>query len=159
MEQDLKKQLVHSIFQFKRLVSTGFGVDTFENKGDINITELILMNAIAENSVDSENNVFMPDIRGYLSISKAAVSQMLRSLEKKGYIEREIDKSNRRNLIVTLTTEGHEVLEGKHEEFSNRLEKIICHLGEDDVRQMIAIVNRMIEIINKLNDEAKEELK
>lgn len=76
---------------------------------------------------------------------------MLGSLEKKGFINRDIDKGNRRNLIVTLTPEGRRNLEHQYSEFSDRLEKIISRLGEDDVRQMVTIVNRMIEITNEID--------
>lgn len=153
MDQNLEVQLVHSIFQFKRLISSGLGMDAAENKSGLNMTELILMNGFANNTYDSDTNVALSDIREYLAISKGAVSQMLGSLEKKGFINRDIDKNNRRNLIVTLTPEGHEILERQYDDFSNRLEKIISRLGADDVRQMVTIVNRMIEITNELNNE------
>ena len=149
MDQNLQTKLVHSIFRFKRLISSGLGMDGT----DLNMTELILMNGFAGNTADPENNVALSDVRGYLSISKGAVSQMLGSLEKKGFINREIDKNNRRNLIVTLTPEGRKVLERQYSDFSDRLEKIIDQLGENYVRQMITIVERMIEIINELENE------
>jgi len=145
------------MFLFRRLAGTGFGMDAVESKSDINMTGLILMNAIADNTADPENNVGLSDIRGYLSISKGAVSQMLGSLEKKGYINRDIDRNNRRNLIVTLTPEGRGVLASQYDAFSGRLEKIISRLGADDVKQMITIVNRMIEITNELDSESKQE--
>ena len=154
MEENIQTQLIHSIFQFKSLISSGLGI---EGSG-LNMTELILMNGFAGNKVDdNENNVALSDIRGYLSISKGAVSQMLGSLEKKGYINRDIDRNNRRNLIVTLTSEGREVLERQFCEFSARLETIIGRLGEEEVKQMISIVNRMITITNELDTEAGKE--
>lgn len=151
MNIDLKTQLIHSIFQFKKLASTGFGMDIADNKNEINMSELILMNGIANNTVDSENNIGISDVQRYLSVSKAAVSQMLSSLEKKGYINRDIDKNNRRNLVITLTPNGRRILDNQYDNFSDKLGKIISHLGENDVMQMITIVNRMIEITNKLN--------
>ena len=154
MDQDLKTQLVQSIFGLKRLHGVGFGIT--ENKSDINLTELVLMKGITDNSTDSESNANLPDIREYLSISKAAVSQMLGALEKKGYINRDIDKNNRRNLIVTLTPKGREVLTSMDIEFNDRLEKIITYLGEDDVKHMINIISRMIEITTKLNNDSAQ---
>lgn len=157
MDQNLKAQLMRTVFQFKKLTGAGFGMDSAENKGDINMTELVLMKGISDNSADSENNIGLPDIREYLSISKAAVSQMLGSLEKKGYINRDIDKNNRRNLIVTLTQKGRELLSHKEKQFDDKLEKIMAGLGEDDVKQLISIINRLIEVINKINDESKQD--
>ena len=125
-------------------------MDATDNKNSLNMAELILMSGVANNTANPEGNVGMSDIRSYLQVTKGAVSQMLSSLEKKGFINRDINKSNRRNLIVTLTAEGRQILERQYGEFSDRLEKIISRLGEDDVRQMITIVNRMIEITNDI---------
>jgi DNA-binding MarR family transcriptional regulator len=158
MNQDLGAELIHSIFQFKSLVGSGFGMDASESKGLLNMAELILMNGIVDNTIGSENNVGLSDIREQLSVSRAAVSQMLGVLEKKGYINRDIDRNNRRNLIVTVTTEGRQVLERQYDEFNDRLGKIISRLGVDDVKQMIKIVNRMIEITNDLESEQKKEV-
>jgi DNA-binding MarR family transcriptional regulator len=146
MNKDLNIELIHSIFQFKKLVSTGFGMDMTEDKSNISMMELLLMDGIADNTAESGGNISLSEIGGYLAVSKGAVSQMLGSLEKKGYINRDVDRNNRRNLIVTLTDKGREALEKQLETFSGKLERIISQLGEDDVRQMIGIVSRMIEI-------------
>jgi len=63
MDQYVKTQFMQLIFQFKKLLGAGFGMDAAENKSDINVTELVLMKRIADNSVDSENNVGLPDVR------------------------------------------------------------------------------------------------
>lgn len=157
MEQSTNTQLIHSIFQFKKLVGSGFGMDLAANKSDINISELLLMNGLADNTDNPEGNVSLTEIGRYLAVSKGAVSQMLGSLEKKGYINREIDRSNRRNLIVTLTPKGREVLEQQYRIFNCKLERIIGQLGEDDVEQMIRIVNRMIAITGEINEESEKE--
>lgn len=157
MDKNLKDELIRTVFQFKKMTGAGFGIDATEIKSDINMTELVLMKGISDNSIDSESNIAMPDIRGYLSISKAAVSQMLRSLEKKGYINRDIDKNNRRNLIVTLTPKGREILSYTERKFEHKLEKIMTKLGEDDVKQLITIVNRLVEIVNNLDNVPEQE--
>ncbi|EAH3832863.1 MarR family transcriptional regulator, partial [Listeria monocytogenes] len=110
-------------------------------------------NEISDNTLNSEENVGISDVKEFLSVSKPAVSQMLSSLEKRGFLVRDVDKNNRRNVIVTLTDTGREVLSVELENFNIKLKKIISHLGEDDVKQMIEIVNRMILITNELNSE------
>src|SRR5699024_12291720 len=47
----------------------------------------------------------LTSVREYLAVTKASVSQMLASLEKRGLLVRQIDPTNRRNLIVTLTSD------------------------------------------------------
>ncbi len=153
MKKSLENELVQSIFRFKKLVSKGFGMDLINNNNQLNITELMLINEISDNTLNSEGNVGISDVKEFLSVSKPAVSQMLSSLEKRGFLVRDVDKNNRRNVIVTLTDTGREVLSVELENFNIKLKKIISHLGEDDVKQMIEIVNRMILITNELNSE------
>ena len=113
------------------------------------------MSAISDNSYGSDDNVRMTDVSRFLSVSKAAVSQMLRSLENKGYITREVDRNNRRNVIVTLTPAGREVLEEQYGEFSRLLEMVVDRLGEDETREMIRIVDHMGSILDELEDERR----
>lgn len=156
MSQNLKKQYIQTMLKLKKLMSIGFGNHVAENKIDINMTELILMKEIADNTPDSENNVCFSDVRDYLSITKAAVSHMLGVLENKGYVNRETDKNNRRNVILTLTKKGREVLAIQYAEFNDNLEKLITHLGEEDVRQLIMTLNKIVEFKSELYSELKQ---
>ncbi len=151
MDKNLNCELIQSIFQFKKMIHKGFSLETLNNK--INMTELIIMNEIVNNTFDPTDNVKISDLKKYLSISKGAISQNLASLEKKGYIKRTIDESNRRNVIVTLTDEGREIMNEHYSQFSERLEKIVSRLGEENVKQMIKIVDQMTEISNEINNE------
>lgn len=46
------------------------------------------------------------DLRGWLGVTAATISRMLRSLEKLGYVTRERSSSDRRQHIVRLTARG-----------------------------------------------------
>lgn len=151
MDKNLNSKLIQSIFQFKRMIHKGFTFEPLNNK--INMTELIIMKEIINNTVDPKGNVKISDIKGYLSISKGAISQNLSSLEKKGYIKRTTDENNRRNVIITLTQEGREIIKEHYSQFNERLEKIISRLGEENVKQMIKIVDQMTEISNEIDNE------
>jgi len=151
MDKKLNCKLIQSIFQFKKMIHKGFNFETLNNK--INMTELIIMNEIVNNTFDPKDNVKISDLKKYLSISKGAISQNLASLEKKGYIKRTIDESNRRNVIVTLTAKGREIMKEHYSQFTERLGKIISRLGEENVKQMIKIVDQMTEISNEINNE------
>jgi DNA-binding MarR family transcriptional regulator len=153
LDNSLARKLMRAIFQFKRLTGAGFVVGSPSNKNNINVSELVLLKAFEENSLESDTNVSLSEVRPFLAISKAAVSQMLGVLEKKGYINRDVDKSNRRNLIVTLTEKGHETLETAYDDFACKMERIIAYIGEDDAIHLISILERMSEALEKLQQE------
>lgn len=104
--------------------------------------EYILMKE-AEESVNGCADLTM--VREYLAVSKAAISQMLSSLEKRGLIIRKIDSKNRRNLVLILTEAGKVALQEKRADVEYRISEIICAMGEPETAQFA-------ELIEKLND-------
>lgn len=137
MGKEWNRELLHSLFQLKSTLNTEFVKDTSSAVRDINFSEYVLMHEIAENRSD------LTSIREYLSITKSAVSQMLRSLEKKGYLTRRIDLKNRRCIVVELTESGREVLQEKSEEFNVRYECLANDMHESDIKQIINLIDRL----------------
>ena len=145
MDKSTNDKFLKSMFKLKSLLIAGFQMKA-DKDCNVNIQELILMKGISENT-DWENNVTLSEIQKYLALSKATISQMLGSLERKGYIKREIDKSNRRNIIATLTPEGRELLAYKNTEYSKKLDRIVSYLGTDDTQTFICLVGRLVEVM------------
>lgn len=150
---ELKEQLLQSLFRVKSL-STAFppGADEYMEKLNISIAEFVLMKAIEDNTLDSNENIQISDIQKYLFITKAAVSKMLGVLEKKGYVNRDIDQKNRRKLIITLTPKGKDVLKHTDKSFDDLLAKVISELGADDTKQFARIINRLADILKDLSN-------
>lgn len=81
--------------------------------------------------------------RAYLCISRAAISQMLASLEKRGLLCREIDPVDRRNILVTLTPAGNAALADMDGKVGRRLDSFFACMGEEDMRQFTRLVAKM----------------
>lgn len=135
-----KNDFLHSLFVLKSLLGAEFGKDTKAKNATISMPEYVLMKKVFE-SLDG--NVNLTEVREYLSITKAAVSQILSSLEKRGLLIRNTDPSNRRNLILTLTFAGKAVLEEKDMEVDTRIGEIIRALGEDEAKQLTYLITKM----------------
>lgn len=100
-----------------------------------------------------DNTKDLTSVREYLAVTKASVSQMLSTLEKRGLLVRKIDPANRRNLIVTLTSEGIERLRQKEFQVERRLRELLAELGETDARQFITLINKMNTVLSKKREE------
>ena len=151
MSKELQNELVQAMFRLKKMMNRGLGRDL--DNANITMSEFILMREVAENTKESYNSMALTEVREYLSVSKAAVSQMLNSLEKRGYIVREIDPNNRRNIIVILTEEGKTAFEKKNQEFYDRFEMVIRGIGEKDVSLFIAMINKMSDAMGDFEEE------
>lgn len=137
MGKELNRELLHSLFRLKRTLNTEFVKDNASAVKDISLSEYVLMREIAENRSN------LTSIREYLAITKSAVSQMLRSLEKKGYLIRRADARNRRSVVVELTESGKAVLREKSDEFCARYEEVAKEMHEADIRQIINLIDRL----------------
>jgi len=118
---------------------------------EFDVTILSFMRSIAGNSPDSDSNVYMVDLQEQLFVSKAAISQMANLLEAKGYLKREIDKSNRRKLTITLTDEGRAALTQSEMEFDKILDDFMCRLGDEDAQETVRLFNRFAVIAEEIS--------
>lgn len=143
----MRKQFMDALFRFKKIG------ESFHRKSDISMRELFMMQSIKENALRQRNNIDMPVIQNNLHVTQAAVSQMLNSLEKKGYIIRDIDKTNRRKITVTLTQKGEVLLDSTIGEHDRMMEKVFSCFGEDNTRQLITLLNALSDVVDELKSE------
>jgi MarR family transcriptional regulator, organic hydroperoxide resistance regulator len=86
-----------------------------------------------------------------LFLTTPRVASALKSLSKKGFIERNRDENDKRIVIVTITDAGKNFVMEEHEEAISMLEKTLQKLGEKDAKEFVRIINRIIE--NTMEDE------
>ncbi|MDF2472368.1 MAG: transcriptional regulator, MarR family [Anaerocolumna sp.] len=82
------------------------------------------------------------DLSEVVHSTKSATSKMLRSVEDKGYIERVVDKNDRRVVYVKLSEKGEKIVKDTiktKREFANRT---IQKLGEEDSRDLIRLMRK-----------------
>ena len=73
------------------------------------------------------------------------MSQVLKSLEEKGFITRQRSAGDCRGVTVHLTERGWE-LETRHRRMHDRrLDEALAYLGQDDAREFVRIVKRLSE--------------
>ncbi len=69
---------------------------------DITYSQYLVLMALAE-----EDGISISELASRLEVSKATMTPMLRRLEVKGLLTREIQEGNERQKIIALTDEGH----------------------------------------------------
>jgi len=147
MDYALQNDFLQAMFRLKSMLASELGKDTASG---ISMPEYILLKGISENKP-------LTEIREYLYITKPAVSQMLASLEKKAYLLREPDKSDRRNLALTLTPAGQTVLQQKEQRLTLRFGKIAGAMREEDLHQVIRLVSQFSDCVPKRRKSSRED--
>jgi DNA-binding MarR family transcriptional regulator len=85
------------------------------------------------------------EIGSNMKVSTARVAAALNNLEKKGYITRQIDPGNRRQILVELTKEGRDLTEKHQENVLSYTMKMLELLGEDDAKEYVRIMRRLAD--------------
>ncbi|NLZ46589.1 MAG: MarR family transcriptional regulator [Clostridiales bacterium] len=140
INDELKKEYIQVLFRFRK-----YGLD-YPKMNDVNMTELLVMTGLSTNAIDKEEFVDLAEIQSRAHISKAAISQIFTSLEKKGYVIRETDKNNRRRIIVELTPSGEKILEEAEERVDTVLNETLSRLGNENLKQLVTLMNKLSDI-------------
>lgn len=88
-------------------------------------------------------------LAGMLKVSSPAVSRMIGVLEEKGYIGRDADRKDRRNIRVYLTDSGKEIKRQAEERMRRMMSRVVERMGEEQTRHLIELWNRLADIMEE----------
>lgn len=127
----------------KTLTSDNFSVFeriTRVSRGEIFVLKILLFN----------NGTSTPtEISEAMKSTKGRISAILNSLEKKGFIGREIDKDNRRNIIVTISGSGRDYVMKELLECYRIVAHVFEELGEKDSKKFVELTERVFHLMNE----------
>jgi len=86
------------------------------------------------------------EISSEMNISTARIAATLNSLESKGFITREIDKNDRRRILVELTPEGREQAHRQRHKILEGTTRMMELLGEEDAREFVRILEKLARL-------------
>ena len=105
--------------------------------------ELFILNYM----VHKKTAVLPSELSAAMNSSSPRIAMALRSMEQKGYIRRDLDRSDRRKVLVTITKKGLEWEQSKSSAIRSTIQTLVEELGEDDTREYIRIVSRINGIV------------
>jgi len=111
------------------------------NKGELFVLHFL--------SMRGDRPVLPSELSAALQASTARISALLGALEKKGQIERDIDRSNRRNILVTITEAGRIRAEAEMLEMQQCMTQVFADMGEADTVEFIRLMRRFFELGQK----------
>lgn len=124
-----------------RVISDNYGSGVLERMSRYSSGESFLLRLLS-----CRDDVLHPsDLQKYMGTSSARVAAILGSLEKKGFITREIDHNDRRRVIVAITEDGRVRASAEMQEMEAGVEEIFRELGEDDTNEFIRLLERILE--------------
>lgn len=147
MELGLKGQFIDLVARFRRIDICPVPA------AHLQASELAVMVRASARYVPADGCASVSEIHQTLYVSKAAVSQTLNALERKGYIARTIDPSDRRKIMVTVTAAGGAALEEASRAYDDRLDMVLDQFGLENTRAFIRLTERLMRILDEMQQD------
>lgn len=103
----------------------------------------------ANEKENTQAGIYVSDISDKMKCSQPATSRTLRGLEEKGYIERTVNKADRRNTRVTMTELGENQRKKMYSEMQDIMQRVINKMGEEEMKQFLALWNKFTDAIQE----------
>ena len=147
MQDALREQMMEIMLRFRKIYSD------FMESG-VNMGELACLSKIAKRS-ETDKGMNISDFHNDLFITKPAFSQMLNSLERKGWIARKIDHNDRRKILVMLTGDGFRELEDIRDMRENYFHELAERFGEENIQKLTELIRRLADVLEEIKQEEK----
>ncbi|MDC7126717.1 MAG: MarR family transcriptional regulator [Spirochaetales bacterium] len=118
----------------------------FETDTDIYRREIHAIKLIGDHS-----SLHVSEIARKFGVTKGAVSQILKKLEKKGLIQKFRDEENNTRMLVRLTEKGQTAYDA-HEKYHRQYDSEIYDFLDKISPSELKIINEFVEMIDKMWD-------
>lgn len=137
---DLYENLFRAMNQFHKLKFS----DMMQNMSK---ADFIVMNVIMNKG--KEDKMTISELAAIARMLPSAISRTLKGLEEKGYVERTINKRDRRNTYVELTEEGKKQTCEVRQVMRDFGKTVMAKLDEQEMNQLILYLNNIYSIAEK----------
>ena len=142
---DLYGKLFESMHQFRKL-------NVASIMPDINQSEFAAMNGSLNKK---EDRVTISELACRRKVHSSAISRTLHGLEERGYVERSIDKNDRRNVCVELTEEGERITIEARQIIRDYGKAVVERLESGELERLITYMNKIYAVAEKEIDTRK----
>ena len=137
---DLYEDLFRAMNQFHKLKFS----DMMQNMSK---ADFIVMHVIMNKGKDDKMTI--TELAAIARMLPSAISRTLKGLEEKGYVERTINKQDRRNTYVELTEEGKKQTCEVRQVMRDFGKTVMAKLDEQEMNQLILYLNNIYSIAEK----------
>ncbi|WP_259619565.1 MarR family winged helix-turn-helix transcriptional regulator [Paenibacillus doosanensis] len=82
-------------------------------------------------------------------LNPSTISTMVNRMEKEGFISREYGNNDRRNVFVSITPHGQDVLKQNLQHYSGMLKHYLSHLERSEVEAFVQTIEKIASIDDK----------
>lgn len=125
----------------------------YTQNSDVNI-----LRCVAKYEKKYDNKPTALKVSKQLNITQATITPMINRLVENAYLQRIVSPTDKRAKFLSITDEGMNLLLKSKEEERLQVEKLMAYLGEEDTKEGIRILQKVIRYFeqNEQNEQDKK---
>ncbi len=116
---------------------------------DLLFHEFIVLRNILSIQTEKNNPVYPSELSGRLNLSRSYITAVLNSLEKKYFINRTVDTSDRRRILICITDQGKQIFNDMKKKELEQANLLIQGLSDKKTLKLIMLLDIASEILEK----------
>ncbi len=117
---------------------------------DISFAEYIMLRLVAEIETETAaSEVWVPDIVKRVEMTPQAVSKFIQGAERKGYLERFENASDRRSIGIRITDPGRAVLDQTEQELSAFYAHVLAEFSDEEKTSLHWLLNKLHRVVQE----------
>lgn len=88
-----------------------------------------------------------------LHLTRPAMTQILNSLEEKGFLTRSLDENDRRKFRVKITDKGRKIFDKTSFEKNKAIKMLVTEMGKEETENAIKCLDKMSGILSENKEE------
>ena len=113
----------------------------------ISRTDFFVMCTIMDKAENGK--ITISELASRAKMLPSAISRTLKGLEERGYVERNINKNDRRNTYVELTAEGERLTEEARQIMADFGKSVMAQVDGEDMKRLISYLDNIYYIAEK----------
>lgn len=146
-ENPVARKLIDAFSQFHRLKWRKSPV------AGLKPSELAVLVNINRTVKPDSPGVKVSDISSAMLVATPTITQLINSLEVHGFVERTMDKEDRRAVRVNLTAKGKDVIEKATVDFYSYFNGLVAYLGEAKSNELAELLSQVFVYFNQLKND------
>lgn len=115
-------------------------------------SEIMLMYAALDCFSERGEHITVAQAAKMLGVSAPSVSRTLKSLEKKGLIERDLDKNDRRSVRIVVTKTGERRVKRVLDFIFGTLDNVCGEFSDEELNAIVELHCKFVDLLMKANE-------
>ena len=124
---------------------------------DLKPSEFMVLQVVKHFYIDGTDSMMVSEISDQLKIARPTVTQLVNSLQRKGFLEKHRDEHDKRVVRIHLSEKGKDLAKKGADEFYRRFEGLAEHLGNAKSDELAVLLQEVFDYFQETESKKRKD--